>query len=53
MQKGKMKHKSVIICSSCLEKYKILEDLQNYNNAAKQPDTSMPDFLKNLMGGKL
>ena len=52
VQKGKIKHKSVILCSSCFERYKILEDLQNYNNASKKSD-SMPDFLKDLMGGKL
>jgi hypothetical protein len=51
IEKGKIKKGSIILCPECFEKYKILEDMGNYNNSTKGSNASMPDmpdFLKGI-----
>lgn len=54
MEKGKLHKSAAILCKDCFDKFKVLEDLKNYErgtNNTKTPD--MPEFLKDLMDGKI
>ena len=51
MNKGKIKKGVIFLCSTCREKYKLLEDLDNYDKSTGKID--MPDFFGNLFKGKL
>jgi len=53
MERGKIKHGSVILCSECFGKYKLLEDLSGYGKQkSNYSDSDMPSFLKDLLDGK-
>ena len=47
IEKGKLKHGSIVLCSDCFEQYKIFESLANYNKGASK-DIDMPDFFKEI-----
>jgi len=52
MTKGKLKKGSVLLCTECMGKYKVFEDLANYSKSAASGKYDVPDFLNDLFKAK-
>lgn len=50
MSNGKFKKDAVVLCQSCYDSYKLLDDLKNYDKSSGKYD--MPDFFKDIFNNK-
>lgn len=50
IEKGKIKNGAVLLCKGCLEKQKLLEDLESHKKSTANYD--MPDCIKDIFDKK-
>ena len=57
IEKGKLHKSAAILCNGCFDKYKVLEDLENYkkgtSNSNNKNPIDIPPFLQDLLDGKI
>ena len=51
MSQGKLHKQASILCNKCMEHFKTMESLNNYNKNTTKPE--MPEFFKDLFDKKM